>query len=74
MRTGGSLSPGRQRSRVPVPSGVTCLVCFLVAICFTLQSGNYWLEIFDNFTASMNLLVFAFFEVVGVAYVYGMEW
>lgn len=52
---------------------MTCLVCFLVAICFTLQSGNYWLEIFDNFTASMNLLVFAFFEVVGVAYVYGME-
>ncbi|KAI5938857.1 Inactive sodium-dependent neutral amino acid transporter B(0)AT3 [Manis javanica] len=56
-----------------VLTGVTCLVCFLVAICFTLQSGNYWLEIFDNFTASMNLLVFAFFEVVGVAYVYGME-
>ncbi|KAK2507303.1 hypothetical protein MC885_005946 [Smutsia gigantea] len=56
-----------------VLTGVTCLVCFLVAICFTLQSGNYWLEIFDNFSTSMNLLVFAFFEVVGVAYVYGME-
>ncbi|XP_053449463.1 inactive sodium-dependent neutral amino acid transporter B(0)AT3 [Nycticebus coucang] len=54
-------------------TGLVCLVCFLSAICFTLQSGNYWLEIFDNFAASLNLLVFAFLEVVGVVYVYGMK-
>ncbi|KAL6073009.1 hypothetical protein STEG23_010735 [Scotinomys teguina] len=54
-------------------TGMVCLVCFLSAICFTLQSGNYWLEIFDSFAASLNLIIFAFMEVVGVIYVYGMK-
>lgn len=53
--------------------GLVCLACFLFATCFTLQSGNYWLEIFDNVAASLNLLILAFLEVVGVAYVYGMK-
>uniref|UniRef100_A0A8C5KKH7 Transporter n=1 Tax=Jaculus jaculus TaxID=51337 RepID=A0A8C5KKH7_JACJA len=54
-------------------TGLVCLMCFLSATCFTLQSGSYWLEIFDNFAASLNLIIFAFFEVVGVIYVYGMK-
>ncbi|XP_013361359.1 PREDICTED: sodium-dependent neutral amino acid transporter B(0)AT3 isoform X8 [Chinchilla lanigera] len=36
-------------------------------------SGSYWLEVFDNFAASLNLVTFAFLEVVGVIYVYGMK-
>ncbi|XP_038179750.1 inactive sodium-dependent neutral amino acid transporter B(0)AT3 isoform X3 [Arvicola amphibius] len=58
---------------LPFSPGMVCLVCFLSAICFTLQSGNYWLEIFDSFAASLNLIFFAFMEVVGVIYVYGMK-
>ncbi|XP_043832511.1 inactive sodium-dependent neutral amino acid transporter B(0)AT3 [Dromiciops gliroides] len=54
-------------------TAVICLVCCLSALCFTLQSGSYWLEIFDNYAASLNLLIFAFFEVIGVIYVYGMK-
>ncbi|XP_069898232.1 inactive sodium-dependent neutral amino acid transporter B(0)AT3 [Dipodomys merriami] len=54
-------------------TGLVCLVCFLCSTCFVLQSGSYWLEIFDNFVASLNLLIFAFCEVVGVIYVYGMK-
>lgn len=54
-------------------TGVICLVSFLSAICFTLQSGSYWLEIFDSFAASLNLIIFAFMEVVGVIHVYGMK-
>ncbi|KAG3266928.1 solute carrier family 6 member 18, transcript variant X3 [Ictidomys tridecemlineatus] len=53
--------------------GLACLASFLLATCFTLQSGSYWLEIFDNFAASLNLIIFAFLEVVGVIYVYGMR-
>ncbi|XP_004380364.1 inactive sodium-dependent neutral amino acid transporter B(0)AT3 [Trichechus manatus latirostris] len=56
-----------------VLTGVTCLICFLLALCFTMQTGNYWLEVFDNYAISLNLIVFAFFEVVGVVYVYGMK-
>ncbi|KAM8813173.1 inactive sodium-dependent neutral amino acid transporter B(0)AT3 isoform 2-T2 [Rhynchonycteris naso] len=56
-----------------VLTGGICLVCFLLSTCFTLQSGSYWLEVFDNHVASLNLIIFAFFEVVGVIYVYGLE-
>lgn len=57
---------------LPSP-GLACLICFLSATCFTLQSGSYWLEVFDNFAASLNLVTFAFLEVVGVIYVYGVK-
>lgn len=53
--------------------GLACLLCFLVATCFTLRSGSYWLEIFDQYAAALNLILLAFFEVVGVVYVYGMK-
>ncbi|XP_058420384.1 inactive sodium-dependent neutral amino acid transporter B(0)AT3 [Diceros bicornis minor] len=56
-----------------VLTGVVCLAFFLASICFTLQSGNYWLEIFDRYAASLNLIAFAFLEVVGIIYVYGMN-
>uniref|UniRef100_A0A7N5K4L4 Solute carrier family 6 member 18 n=1 Tax=Ailuropoda melanoleuca TaxID=9646 RepID=A0A7N5K4L4_AILME len=54
-------------------TGLVCLLCFLLAICFTLQSGNYWLEVLDSYAAPLNLVMFAFLEVVGVTYVYGMR-
>lgn len=54
-------------------AGATCLLCFLLATCFTLQSGNYWLQVFDSHIVSLNLIIFAFFEVVGIAYVYGLD-
>ncbi|XP_074842082.1 sodium-dependent neutral amino acid transporter B(0)AT3-like isoform X2 [Carettochelys insculpta] len=56
-----------------VLSGVICLVCFLSALCFTLRSGSYWLEVFDRYAGSLPLLIIAFFEVMGVAYVYGIK-
>ncbi|XP_011385917.1 sodium-dependent neutral amino acid transporter B(0)AT3-like, partial [Pteropus vampyrus] len=56
-----------------VLTGAVCLVCFSLATCFSLQSGSYWLEVFDNYLAALNLILFAFFEVVSVAYVYGLE-
>nr|XP_048695468.1 sodium-dependent neutral amino acid transporter B(0)AT3-like isoform X3 [Caretta caretta] len=56
-----------------VLSGVICLVSFVTALCFTLRSGSYWLEIFDSYAGSLPLLIIAFFEVTGVVYVYGIK-
>ncbi|XP_023481654.1 inactive sodium-dependent neutral amino acid transporter B(0)AT3 [Equus caballus] len=56
-----------------VLTGVACLSCFLASIHFTLHSGNYWLEVFDRYAASLNLVIFAFLEVVGIVYIYGMN-
>lgn len=54
-------------------AGLVCLLCFLTSSCFTLRSGSYWLEIFDQYATALNLILLAFFEVVGVVYVYGMK-
>uniref|UniRef100_A0A8C3TD07 Transporter n=1 Tax=Chelydra serpentina TaxID=8475 RepID=A0A8C3TD07_CHESE len=56
-----------------VLSGAICLVSFVTALCFTLRSGSYWLEVFDSYAGSLPLLIIAFFEVTGVVYVYGIK-
>lgn len=50
-----------------------CIICFLVALIFTLGSGNYWLEVFNAYVGSIPLLIVAFFEIIGVIYVRGMK-
>ncbi|XP_055733352.1 sodium-dependent neutral amino acid transporter B(0)AT1-like [Salvelinus fontinalis] len=56
-----------------VLTGVTCIVCFTVALIFTQRSGNYWLALFDSFAGSIPLLVIAFCEMVSVVYIYGID-
>lgn len=54
-------------------TGITCIICFLMALIFTLGSGNYWLEIFNSYVGALPLLIVAFFEIIGVIYIYGMK-
>ncbi|XP_052000718.1 sodium-dependent neutral amino acid transporter B(0)AT1-like [Xyrauchen texanus] len=54
-------------------TGLICLVSFSIALIFCLQSGNYWLEIFDSYVGSVPLLVIAFFEIIAVVYIYGIN-
>lgn len=68
----GTRGTGRPCPCIPLSSGLACLVCFLLATCFMLQSRSYWLQVFDNFAVSLNLVTFAFMAVAGVVYVYGM--
>ncbi|KAK6324276.1 hypothetical protein J4Q44_G00066150 [Coregonus suidteri] len=53
-------------------TAIICLVSFLLALIFCLGSGNYWLEIFNSYVGSVPLLIIAFFEIIAVAYVYGI--
>ncbi|XP_059899555.1 sodium-dependent neutral amino acid transporter B(0)AT3-like [Gadus macrocephalus] len=75
----GILTPIRDLKLVPtwIPSELVtagvCLISFLVALVFTLGSGNYWLEIFNSYVGSVPLLIIAFFELIGVIYFYGMQ-
>ncbi|KAF0047680.1 hypothetical protein F2P81_001313 [Scophthalmus maximus] len=75
----GVLNPIHDLNLVPkwVPNqlvtGIVCLVSFLVALIFTLGSGNYWVEVFNGYVGSVPLLIIAFFEFVGVIYVRGMK-
>ncbi|CAL1584455.1 unnamed protein product [Knipowitschia caucasica] len=57
----------------PLVTAIVCIICFLVALIFTLGSGNYWLEVFNAYVGSVPLLIIAFFEIIGVIYVHGMK-
>ncbi|TRY91192.1 hypothetical protein DNTS_013738 [Danionella cerebrum] len=50
-----------------------CLISFLMALIFTLASGNYWLEIFNGYVGSIPLLIVAFFEIIAVVCFYGIN-
>ncbi|XP_068611089.1 sodium-dependent neutral amino acid transporter B(0)AT3-like [Brachionichthys hirsutus] len=54
-------------------TGFMCLTFFIVGLIFTLGSGNYWLGIFNSYVGSLPLLIIAFFEIISVVYIYGMN-
>lgn len=57
--------------RQEVTGLIICVVAFLMGLIFCQRSGEYWLQMFDEFTGGTSLLVIALFEVIGVMYVYG---
>ncbi|KAL2083954.1 hypothetical protein ACEWY4_019472 [Coilia grayii] len=75
----GVLTPLLDLNLVPkwmpkeVFTGLMCVVSFAVALIFTLGSGNYWLEIFNNYVGSLPLLIIAFFEITAVVFIYGIN-
>nr|XP_033785697.1 sodium-dependent neutral amino acid transporter B(0)AT1-like [Geotrypetes seraphini] len=54
-------------------TGIICGGSFLIALIFVLNSGNYWLALFDNFAGSIPLLIIAFCEMFSVVYIYGID-
>lgn len=40
---------------------------------FAHGAGNYIFILFDSFSGNVPLLIIAFFEVIGVAYIYGLS-
>nr|XP_039265171.1 sodium- and chloride-dependent transporter XTRP3A-like [Styela clava]XP_039265172.1 sodium- and chloride-dependent transporter XTRP3A-like [Styela clava] len=57
----------------PALTGMICLVSCVVGLLFTCGAGNYWLNIFNDYAGSIPLLVIAFFEIVAVAWLYGIK-
>ncbi|CAH2283389.1 sodium-dependent neutral amino acid transporter B(0)AT1 [Pelobates cultripes] len=56
-----------------IVTGSICVVSFLIALIFVLESGNYWLALFDGFAGSIPLLIIAFCEMFSVVYIYGID-
>ena len=56
-----------------VITGVLCLICCTISMAFAHGAGNYVFILFDNFSGNFPLLIIAFFEVIGVSYVYGIK-
>ncbi|XP_072304525.1 inactive sodium-dependent neutral amino acid transporter B(0)AT3 [Eucyclogobius newberryi] len=75
----GVLTPIKDFNIVPkwIPdelvTGILCIICFVIALIFSLGSGNYWLEVFNAYVGSVPLLIIALFEIIGVIYVRGIK-
>uniref|UniRef100_A0A4D5R9I8 Transporter n=1 Tax=Scolopendra viridis TaxID=118503 RepID=A0A4D5R9I8_SCOVI len=61
------------RVRKEVVSGIICLISFFIGLIFCTGAGEYWVNVFDSCSGSMGLLLIAFFEVIGIVYIYGHE-
>ncbi|XP_053190163.1 sodium-dependent neutral amino acid transporter B(0)AT1-like [Scomber japonicus] len=54
-------------------TGITCAIAFVLSLIFAQHSGIYWLTLFDNFAGSVPLLCIGLFEMISIAYIYGID-
>lgn len=57
----------------PVVIALFCAFSFLLGLPFSLQNGQYLVDLFDNYSANFPLMLVAFFEVIAVSWVYGLD-
>ncbi|CDQ72404.1 unnamed protein product [Oncorhynchus mykiss] len=50
-----------------------CLLAFFIGLLFVQRSGNYWVAMFDDYSATLPLLIVVILENVAVAWVYGTD-
>ncbi|XP_073350999.1 sodium-dependent neutral amino acid transporter B(0)AT2 [Pagrus major] len=61
---------GRHRTLLTVSS---CALGFLLGLLFTQRSGNYFVTMFDDYSATLPLVIVVIFETISVAWVYGTD-
>ncbi|XP_027728323.1 sodium- and chloride-dependent transporter XTRP3 isoform X2 [Vombatus ursinus] len=62
-------------SRLPKEaiSGLICIINCVIGLTFTLESGNYWFDIFNDYAATLSLLLIVLVETIAVCYIYGLR-
>ncbi|XP_042331391.1 sodium- and chloride-dependent transporter XTRP3 [Sceloporus undulatus] len=54
-------------------SGGVCIINCFIGLLFTMQAGNYWFDIFNDYAATLSLLLIVLVETLAVCYVYGLR-
>ncbi|KPI97171.1 Sodium-dependent neutral amino acid transporter B(0)AT2 [Papilio xuthus] len=54
-------------------TGGLCLICCLLSMAFAHGAGSYIFLLFDMYSGNFPLLIIAFFECIGISYVYGVK-
>lgn len=50
-----------------------CLINCAVGMVFTMEAGNYWFDIFNDYAAMLSQLVIMLVEIIVMCYVYGLK-
>uniref|UniRef100_H3ADK3 Solute carrier family 6 member 16 n=2 Tax=Latimeria chalumnae TaxID=7897 RepID=H3ADK3_LATCH len=61
------------RRRKTIFTVVCCCIGFLCGLLFVQRSGNYFVTMFDDYSATLPLIVVVIFETIAVAWVYGAD-
>ncbi|KAG9264266.1 sodium-dependent neutral amino acid transporter B(0)AT2-like [Astyanax mexicanus] len=61
---------GRHKTMLTVFS---CILGFLIGLLFTQRSGNYFVTMFDDYSATLPLIIVVVFETISVAWIYGAD-
>uniref|UniRef100_A0A8D1CI22 Solute carrier family 6 member 20 n=1 Tax=Sus scrofa TaxID=9823 RepID=A0A8D1CI22_PIG len=54
-------------------SGLVCLINCAIGMVFTTKAGNYWFDIFNDYAATLSLLLIVLVETIAVCYLYGLR-
>lgn len=49
------------------------MVGFLIGLTFTQRCGNYFVTMFDDYSATLPLIIVVIFQTISVAWVYGAD-
>uniref|UniRef100_A0A673GMP7 Transporter n=1 Tax=Sinocyclocheilus rhinocerous TaxID=307959 RepID=A0A673GMP7_9TELE len=61
---------GRHKTMLTVCS---CILGFFIGLLFTQRSGNYFVTMFDDYSATLPLIIVVVFETFSVAWIYGAD-
>uniref|UniRef100_A0A672MI69 Transporter n=1 Tax=Sinocyclocheilus grahami TaxID=75366 RepID=A0A672MI69_SINGR len=50
-----------------------CILGFFIGLLFTQRSGNYFVTMFDNYSATLPMIIVVVFETVSVAWIYSAD-
>ncbi|KAI1242921.1 Sodium- and chloride-dependent transporter XTRP3, partial [Lamprotornis superbus] len=56
-----------------IHAGVVCFVNCVIGLIFTMEAGNYWFDIFNDYAATLSLLLIVLVETIAVCYIYGIR-
>ncbi|XP_062847599.1 solute carrier family 6 member 16b [Trichomycterus rosablanca] len=51
----------------------SCVLAFLIGLIFTQRCGNYFVLMFDDYSATLPLIIVVVFQTVAIAWIYGAE-
>ncbi|XP_013881827.1 sodium-dependent neutral amino acid transporter B(0)AT2 [Austrofundulus limnaeus] len=52
---------------------VSCVIGFLIGLIFTQRCGNYFVTMFDDYSATLPLIIVVVFETFSVSWLYGAD-
>lgn len=55
------------------PAVGCCVLAFSIGLLFVQRSGNYFVTMFDDYSATLPLLIVVILENVAIAWLYGID-